>query len=88
MTLLARVASRRADRRGGTGRVRTGGPERSKGAATVGLFVKDASQAVRPHVGAIERGERNVSIDNIARIAEALGLQIGELFQRIDGPPV
>ena len=85
MTLLARVASRRADRRGGTGRVRTGGPERSKGAATVGLFVKDASQAVRPHVGAIERGERNVSIDNIARIAGALGLDLADLFPKPSG---
>ncbi len=48
----------------------------------------DASGLHRTYIGAIERGERNVSIDNIARIAEALGLQIGELFQRIDGPPV
>lgn len=34
----------------------------------------------RTYVGAIERGERNVSIDNIARIAQALGVPIGELF--------
>ena len=34
----------------------------------------------RTYIGAIERGERNVSIDNIARIAEALGRPIGELF--------
>ena len=40
----------------------------------------DACGLHRTYIGAIERGERNVSIDNIARIAEALGLRIGELF--------
>lgn len=34
----------------------------------------------RTYVGAIERGERNVSIDNIARIADALDIAIRELF--------
>lgn len=34
----------------------------------------------RTYIGAIERGERNVAIDNIAKIAKALGLQIKELF--------
>jgi transcriptional regulator with XRE-family HTH domain len=34
----------------------------------------------RTYIGAIERGERNVSIDNIDRIARAFGLAIGDLL--------
>ena len=40
----------------------------------------DACGLHRTYIGAIERGERNVSIDNIARIAETLGVQIADLF--------
>ena len=40
----------------------------------------DACGLHRTYIGAIERGERNVSIDNIARIAETLGVSIAELF--------
>ena len=40
----------------------------------------DACGLHRTYVGAIERGERNVSIDNIARIANALGVQLADLF--------
>jgi DNA-binding XRE family transcriptional regulator len=34
----------------------------------------------RTYVGAIERGERNVAIDNLVRIAAALGLRLSELL--------
>jgi len=34
----------------------------------------------RTYIGAIERGERNVSLKNIARIAKALGVQAKDLF--------
>jgi transcriptional regulator with XRE-family HTH domain len=34
----------------------------------------------RTYIGAIERCERNVSIDNIDRIARAFGLAIGDLL--------
>ncbi len=34
----------------------------------------------RTYIGAIERGERNVSIDNIAKIAKALNIKISDLF--------
>lgn len=35
----------------------------------------------RTYVGAIERAERNVSVDNIERIAKALGLEGFELLK-------
>jgi transcriptional regulator with XRE-family HTH domain len=34
----------------------------------------------RTYVGGIERGERNVSIDNIERISMALGCSVAELL--------
>jgi transcriptional regulator with XRE-family HTH domain len=34
----------------------------------------------RTYVGGIERGERNVSIDNIERIARALDLDVVDLL--------
>lgn len=36
----------------------------------------------RTYVGSIERGERNVSVDNIERMALALGVDPVDLFQR------
>jgi len=32
------------------------------------------------YIGAVERGERNISFDNIVRIADALGISLRELF--------
>lgn len=37
----------------------------------------------RTYMGSVERGERNISIDNIAKIADALGLSLGEFFQGV-----
>jgi transcriptional regulator with XRE-family HTH domain len=34
----------------------------------------------RSYLGGIERGESNVSLINIHRIAEAIGVEVGELF--------
>ena len=34
----------------------------------------------RTYIGAIERGERNVSLNNIHAIANALGIPVKELF--------
>jgi transcriptional regulator with XRE-family HTH domain len=36
------------------------------------------------YVGSVERGERNVSIDNMERLASALGIDVIDLL-RIDG---
>jgi transcriptional regulator with XRE-family HTH domain len=33
------------------------------------------------YVGSVERGERNVSIDNICRLAWALGVDVPDLFK-------
>lgn len=34
----------------------------------------------RTYVGSVERGERNISIDNMERLAKALGLSIVDLL--------
>lgn len=34
----------------------------------------------RTYVGSVERGERNISIENIERFARALGLRVSALF--------
>jgi len=36
----------------------------------------------RTYVGSIERGERNFSVDNIERLAQALGLDPADLLKR------
>ena len=38
----------------------------------------------RTYVGSVERGERNVSIDNIDRLAEALSVSPAELLRERD----
>jgi transcriptional regulator with XRE-family HTH domain len=35
----------------------------------------------RTYIGGIERGERNVALKNIERLAKALGVSIEELFR-------
>ena len=41
----------------------------------------DASELDRSHLGRIERGERNLSILNLKRIANALGISAAELLK-------
>jgi transcriptional regulator with XRE-family HTH domain len=43
----------------------------------------DAAGLHRTYIGAIERGEQNVSIENVARIANSLDVKIAELFKKL-----
>lgn len=36
----------------------------------------------RSYVGSVERAERNISLDNIEKLADALGVQVAELLSR------
>lgn len=40
----------------------------------------------RSYIGGIERGERNPSLTNIARLADALEMGLAELVQGLDRP--
>lgn len=40
----------------------------------------DLASLHRTYIGAIERGEQNVSVDNIAKIAKALRVKSSNLF--------
>ena len=35
----------------------------------------------RTYVGSVERGERNISIDNMERVARAVGVNVADLLQ-------
>lgn len=41
----------------------------------------DAVGLHRTYIGTVERGEQNVSIDNISKIAKALGVSLQQLFK-------
>lgn len=41
----------------------------------------DLARMDRTYVSGIERGKRNVGVENIARLASALGVEPSELFQ-------
>lgn len=43
----------------------------------------DAAGLHRTYIGSIERGEQNVSIDNIERIAKALKISLAKLFEKL-----
>jgi len=45
-------------------------------------LLADLSGLDRSYVGGVERGERNVSLGNIEKIAQALGVEIKDLFER------
>ena len=44
----------------------------------------DAAQIDRSHMGRIERGERNVTILNLHKIAVALGVPMGRLVDSVE----
>ncbi len=39
----------------------------------------------RAYMGGVERGQRNVGVVNLQRIAEALGMSLSELFAEVEG---
>ncbi len=43
----------------------------------------DTAHLDRTYVGSVERGERNVSLINIVKLARALGIQAGQLFKTL-----
>jgi transcriptional regulator with XRE-family HTH domain len=42
------------------------------------------SGLARAYIGQIEAGQRNVALDNLARIARALGVGLGELLDGLE----
>jgi transcriptional regulator with XRE-family HTH domain len=50
-----------------------------KGLSQEGLA--DAIGLHRTYIGAIERGEQSVSLDNAAKIAKGLGVKLSDLFK-------
>ena len=47
----------------------------------------DVSGLHRTYIGGIERGERNPSLTNIARLADALDMRFAELLEGLDRAP-
>ena len=43
----------------------------------------DLARIHRTYVGSVERRERNISIDNICRLAAALGVDVRELLRPV-----
>jgi transcriptional regulator with XRE-family HTH domain len=44
----------------------------------------DACGLHRTYMGSVERGERNISLDNIQKIAAALGISLSQLFEEVE----
>jgi transcriptional regulator with XRE-family HTH domain len=44
----------------------------------------DKAQIHRTYIGGVERGERNLGLKNVLRIAKALGVQPARLFEGLE----
>lgn len=51
---------------------------KSKGFSQLGLALQ--SGIARTYMGRVERGEQNISAQNLIKIAVVLGVEVGELF--------
>jgi len=47
-------------------------------------FFAEMAKVHRTYVGSVERGERNISLKNIASFAQALGISGAKLFARAE----
>ena len=47
----------------------------------------DLAKLHRTYIGAIERGEQNISLQNIERVATTLGISLAELFAPFTDKP-
>jgi len=54
---------------------------RIKAGITSQEALADSCGLDRTYIGGIERGERNISILNVQKIASALGVSLSELFE-------
>ena len=54
---------------------------RLKKGLTSQIALANKAHLDRTYIGGVERGERNVALKNIAKIAKALGVTIEELFR-------
>lgn len=53
---------------------------------TLGLSQEDLAERAglhRTYIGSVERGERNVSIDNMERLAVSVGKEIQDLLEEL-----
>lgn len=48
-------------------------------------FLAEKAGMHRNYIGMIERGERNPSLSNIERLAQAFGISLSALFQHVEG---
>jgi transcriptional regulator with XRE-family HTH domain len=54
---------------------------KKKGLSQEGLALEASLD--RSYVGGVERGERNISLENIARMAKALGCRASDLLRTV-----
>ena len=54
--------------------------QRRKAASLSQEKLAELSGLHRTYVGSVERGERNISIDNICRLAEAINIRVSKLL--------
>ena len=46
--------------------------------------LSELANLFRTYVGAVERAERNISVDNVERLANALKVDVSELFVKTE----